>query len=141
MYPDGQEILVVDSDLARRERVVRILAQEGFSVTPTAEGLSALRAVGAKRFALAIAALRLPGSLDGPTTLRQARARQPGLKALFTDGSGALPERRNPDIDDFIASPFERHELLGCVFELLQRGDIGAGPDLRRRVRAELRVS
>src|SRR6185312_10379757 len=54
------------------------------------------------------------------TTVRQARARQPWLKALYTVDAGAPPERRDPDTDDFIAAPFERCELLGCVFELLQ---------------------
>ena len=26
------------------------------------------------------------------------------------------------DNDDFIAAPFNRRDLLGCIFELLQRG-------------------
>jgi DNA-binding response OmpR family regulator len=141
MYPEGQEILVVDDDRRRRESIARILADEGFAVTSAAEGLSALRAAGTKRFVLAIAAVRLPGTVDGPTTLRQARARQPWLKALYIDEYGALPARGNPDTDDFIAAPFERRELLGCVFELLQRGDARTTPDLVRRVRAELRAS
>ena len=140
MYPDGQEILVVVNDRERRERAARILADEGFTVTEATEGLAALRAVSTQRYALLVAAAQLPGLLDGPTTVRQARVRQPWLKALYIAELGHRPVRGNPDTDDVIAAPFERHELIGCTFELLQRN---AGPtaDLSRRARTELRAS
>jgi CheY-like chemotaxis protein len=140
MYPDGQEILVVVDDRERRERAVRILADEGFAVTAAAEGLAALRAVGTRRYALVVTAARLPGSLDGLTTVRQARTRQPWLKALFIEDRAHRPVRGNPETDDVIAAPFERHELLGCTFELLHRGTAEIA-DLSRRARTELRVS
>jgi CheY-like chemotaxis protein len=140
MYPEGHEILVVIDDSVRRERVTRILADEGFAVSAAAEGLAALRAVGSQRYALIIAAAQLPGSLDGATTVRQARARQPWLKALFVDDSHGRREQTNRDADDFIAVPFERHELIGCTFELLQRGKDEAA-DLSRRVRTTLWAS
>jgi CheY-like chemotaxis protein len=140
MYPEGQEILVVVDDCERRERIVRLLADEGFAVTAAAEGLAALRAASARRYAMIVAASHLPGSLDGPTTVRQARNRQPWLKVLYIAESGRRPERGNLDTDDVIAAPFERHELIGCTFELLQRG-AAATADLARSVRTELRVS
>lgn len=140
MYPEGQEILVVIDDRQRREQVARILGDEGFAITAAAEGLAALRATGAQHFAMIVAAARLPGSLDGPTTVRQARARQPWLKALFIDDASIRHERGNPDTDDFIAAPFESHELIGCTFELLHRVTAEAR-DLSRRLRTELRAS
>jgi len=141
MYPDGQEILVVIHEPERRERIVRILADEGFAVTEAAEGLSALRAAGERRFSLVVASLHLPGSLDGVTTVRRARARQPWLKALFTADAATRPPRGDPEIEDFIAAPFERRELIGCTFELLQRGALAETADLARRIRTELRAS
>ena len=73
MYPDGQEILVVDDNSERRERIARILADEGFAVTAAAEGLTALRAAGTRCFSLAIAAVRLPGSVTArPRCVRRA---------------------------------------------------------------------
>jgi len=140
MFADGRQILIVDDDLARRRRIAQLLAAEDFSVTAVAEGLAALRAIAQRRFALIIAALDLPGSLDGLTTVRQARARQPWLRALFTGDYGLRPSWDNPDTDDFIAAPFERWELLGGVFELLQRSPTPAEADLARRVRAQLRA-
>ena len=71
MYPEGQDILVVHNDPARRALIERILRQEGFQVTAASEGFGALRAAGAQRFALIVAAVELPGSLDGMTTVRQ----------------------------------------------------------------------
>lgn len=139
MYPEGQEILVVVDDREKRERIVRILGDEGFAVTAAGEGLAALRAVGVRRFAMAVTAARLPGSLDGATTIRQARAKQPWLKALFLDDSGLRRDRGNPETDDFITAPFERHELIGCTFELLQRG-AAASRDLSLRARTDLRT-
>lgn len=121
MYPEGNEILVVDSEATRRQLCERVLAEEGFSVIAVAEGFSAIRAASRRRFALTIAALRLPGSIDGATTLHLIRVRQPSLKALFTDAVARRPSLPAGGCDDFIASPFNGRELLGCVFELLQR--------------------
>ena len=140
MFPEGQEILVVIDDAERRERVARIVADEGFAVTSAAEGLAALRAVGTHHYALVVAAPQLPGSLDGATTVRQARTRQPWLKTLYIVDANPLQHRGNPDIDDVITAPFERHELIGCIFELLQRSGIGTA-DLACRARTELRAS
>jgi two-component system phosphate regulon response regulator OmpR len=140
MYPEGQEILVVVVDRERRERVARLLANEGFAVTAAAEGLAALRAIGIRDYGMIVAAVRLPGALDGPTTVRQARTRQPWLKALYIADSGARPAQGDSDVDDTIAAPFEDHELIGCIFELLHRGAAEA-TDFRRRARIALRAS
>ena len=133
MYPEGNQILVIDSDSRRRGQSQETLAGEGFAVTAVPEGFSAIRAVEGERFAVVIAAVNLPGSLDGPTTVRQLRDRQPWLKALFIgdlDGRVWRPER---DCDDFIPMPFYQRDLLGCVFEVLQRD---TGIDRQDRSRA-----
>jgi DNA-binding response OmpR family regulator len=141
MYPAGQHILVVENDDDTRSLIERILGEEGFAVTAVTEGLGALRAVQRQSFALVVAALDLPGTLDGLATVRQARARQPALRALFT--ADFTPRKRcdNPDSDDFIAMPFHRRELLGCVFELLQRNPVPGAADLARRCRIDRRAS
>jgi len=132
MYPDGQEILIIDDDARRRELSTRVLSEAGFAVTAVSEGFSAIRAAGSRRVALAIVAVELPGVLDGPSTVRQIRTRQTWLKTLFTGDVARRQWRRNSDCDDFIAAPFDRRDLLGCVFELLQR-DVGDGHARRNR--------
>jgi CheY-like chemotaxis protein len=141
MFQDGRAILVVDNLPERRARVACILADEGFAVTPAGEGLSALRALAAQRYSLIIASAGLPGSLDGAATVRRARQRQPWLKALFIAEAAGWQARGNPDTDDVIAAPFERWEVLGCTFELLQRQTLPEATDLARSIRAERRVS
>jgi DNA-binding response OmpR family regulator len=136
-----QHILVVDHEPARRESIERILVDDGFALTTATEGLSALRILQRQAFPLIVAALDLPGALDGLTTVRRARRRRPALRALFT--ADFLPARcwDNPDSDDFIAAPFHRRELLGCVLELLQRDNLPGAADLARRCRSERRAS
>jgi CheY-like chemotaxis protein len=131
MYPEGKEILVIDNDTPRRRLSERILIDEGFAVTAVPEGFSAIRAAERSQFALTIAAVNLAGSLDGRTTVRQLRVRQPWLKALFTGDAALWPPRPDGDCDGFIPSPFHSRNLLGCVFELLQR-EVAQGQAGRR---------
>ena len=145
MYPNGHNILVADHDPARRRLIERVLSTEGFGVTAAAEGLGAIRAAGQKPFSLILAALDLPGTLDGAATVRQVRMRQPRLKALFT-GNGPLLQRRSPadfslgEFDDLIPAPFRRRELLGCVFELLQREFVPGADEFGRYSRTALQL-
>lgn len=123
MNPVEQQVLVLDADTAERTSIEQILAREGFQISAAADGPSALRQIAAKPFALVVAEIRLPGPLDGVTTVRLARAMRPRLKCLFTSAI-VLPRLWGDDeLDDFIAKPLDRRELLGCVFELLERGD------------------
>ena len=121
MYPQGKHILVIESETRRQHQAERLLAEEGFAVTAVSEGFSAIRVAAGCRFSLAVVAPDLPGMLDGVTTLRQIRMRQPWLRALFVGVAAARPQWLDPDCEDFIAAPMHRRDLLGCVFELLQR--------------------
>ena len=127
MNPEQREILIIDGDERARTLMEQTLAEQGFAVTAVGDGDSALRRIEAKPFALVVAEIRLPGSLDGMTTLQYARAQQPGLKCLFTSGFAPARPLNNLDLDDFIAKPFRRRELVGCVFELMQRDAVTGG--------------
>ena len=121
MNPAQREILVIDGDERARALMGQILAEQGFAVTAVGDGSTALRRIEAKPFALVVAEIRLPVPIDGMTTIRQARARRPGLKCLFTWGFAPAALWNNVELEDFIAKPFHRRDLVGCVFELLQR--------------------
>ncbi len=123
MPPEAQHDLVIDDDAERRQMIAAVLGREGFAVTVVAEGFSAIRVAGGQNYALALVAVALPGTLDGATTVGHIRARQPWLKALFTGDAAQRPRRSCGECDDFIAAPFHRRDLLGCVFELLQRAN------------------
>ena len=140
MYPGEQHILVVDHNPVRRQLIERVLKAEGLVVIAVAEGFSAIRAAGRQAFSLIVAALDLPGTLDGLETVRQARKLQPRLKALFI-GAGALaPRQAMGEFDDFIPAPFRRRELIGCVFELLQREFVPGADEFGRYSRTALQL-
>jgi DNA-binding response OmpR family regulator len=40
---------------------------------------------------------------------------------LFTSRFAPTPPWRHNEMDEFIAKPFHPRELLGCVFELIER--------------------
>jgi len=128
MNPEQREILVIDGDERARALIEQTLAEQGFAVTAVGDGASALRRMEAKPYALVVSEIRLPGSLDGMTTLRHARAEQPELKCLFTSRFAPARPWNNVELEDFIAKPFRRRELVGCVFELLHREAAGGGP-------------
>jgi two-component system response regulator MprA len=121
MNPVQHEILIIDGDEGTRNLIRQILAEQGFAVTSVGDGMAALRCIEEKSFGLVITETRLPGSLDGMMMMRLARAQRPGLRCLFTSGLAFSVTCSNAEIDDFIAKPFHRRELVGCVFELLQR--------------------
>jgi DNA-binding response OmpR family regulator len=128
MNPVQREILVIDGDERARALIEQTLAEQGFAVTAVGDGEAALRRIEAKPYALVVSEIRLPGSLDGMTTLRHARAEQPELKCLFTSRFAPGHPWNNVELEDFIAKPFRRRELVGCVFELLHRDGPGGGP-------------
>jgi DNA-binding response OmpR family regulator len=121
MRPAGQQLLLVDHEPARRAEVERVLHAEGFEVAAVGEGLAAIRATGQQRFALTVAALGLPGTLDGPVIAHQLRARQPGLKTLFIADAQERLHGPVRDCGDVVPWPCRPSELVGCVFEMLQR--------------------
>ena len=141
MSPQRQNILVAIADPTERSRVVALLAHEGFAATAVPEGLAAVRAAGVTRYALLIVAAQLPGLLDGAVTVRHARLRHTAAKALLIASNPAERRRcRITDADEIIAAPYQPHELIGCVYELLHRRG-NAAADFARRARTDRRVS
>jgi CheY-like chemotaxis protein len=121
----AREMLDVDGGTNERARIEQVLLREGFDVTAAADGPSALRQIEAKPFALVVSEIRLPGQLDGVTTMRLARTKRSRLKCL----SALVPIRLwgNDELDDLIAKPLDRREPLGCVFEIPECGALAEG--------------
>jgi len=113
-------ILVVDDDDAVRETIRSLLDDEGFNVTAAATGWAALDLSEVGEFDLAVVDILLGGEFDGLDLAQCIRARHPTLRCLFISGN-YHPVTEDPDRDDFVSKPFRGYELLGCVWELLQR--------------------
>ncbi len=113
-------VLVVEDEESIRTAIVEILNDEGFDVASTDSGWRALDIVEAKKFDLMVTDIGLPDGLNGIELAQCARTRRPALKCLFI--SGQRPEFvDDPERDDFVGKPFRQRELLGCIWELLQR--------------------
>jgi len=120
MLEHPPSILVVEDDEWVRDAVVQVLRECGFDVRAAASGWIALRMIKRKKFDLLVADVGLPNGLDGVELAQCARISHPMLKCLFISGRRrAITD--DPDRDDFVGKPFRDRELLGCVWELLQR--------------------
>jgi two-component system, OmpR family, response regulator len=120
MNKPSASILVVEDDPAVSEVIVDTLRDAGLDVRATVSGWTALRMIRRRSFDLLVADIGLPDGLDGFELVQCARLTRPTLKCLFISGGGQMV-MDDPERDDFVGKPFRHRELLGCVWELLQR--------------------
>lgn len=121
VWDNAPRVLVVEDEPGARRIIDLILTKAGLEVMSAESGSEALALLDQYAFDLLIIDVGLPGNLNGREVLRLARVRQPLLKSLIISGD-ALPSRNDdPQLTDFIAKPFDRRQLVGCVFELLGR--------------------
>jgi diguanylate cyclase (GGDEF)-like protein len=118
-------ILVVDDDPAARQLLSDLLEGEGYAVTTTPDGLSALAAVERAVPAVIISDVSMPG-MDGFELVRELRARTASADVpILLLSAIAQPTRRVTGLDlgadDFVAKPVDLDELLARIRALLRR--------------------
>ncbi|HJU16679.1 MAG TPA: PAS domain S-box protein [Stellaceae bacterium] len=109
-------LLVVDDDADVRDIAVQMLRQAGYAVTEAESGHAALEALArGETYDLFVVDMIMPG-LNGVEAVRRARARWPGLKALFMTGyaDAALRADLN-ETGPLIKKPFRLAELAAAV--------------------------
>ena len=141
----GGRILVVDDDAAVRTVSAEMLRQIGYGVAEAASGQVALDALArGEVYDLMIVDIAMPG-LNGIETVRRARERWPGLRALYVTGyaSAAATGLETGD-DPIIRKPFRLAELTAEVNRALERNRyagsrnvvaLGSGSRKRRKAR------
>jgi DNA-binding NtrC family response regulator len=120
IWPPPPHLLIIDDEEEIRTLLREWLTKDGFRVTEAADAHSALALLASNKYDLLITDLRLRGDMDGAELVNRAREREPELRSLFISGRGH-PQSENPDYDDFMAKPFDRVQVIGCVWELLYR--------------------
>jgi len=99
-------VLIVDDDPVTQEIVVAVFADADFVISTASNAQVALDKLERDDFDLMVTDMVQPGGLDGLELVKYARIRHPSLKSLFISG-GAGPIQDDPDLDDFVGSPFE----------------------------------
>jgi DNA-binding response OmpR family regulator len=119
-------LLVVEDERKMAELLRQGLAEDGHSVTVTADGPHGLAMAEAAAFDLIVLDVMLPG-LDGFQIARRFRAgrnQTPILMLTARDAPGDVVEGLNLGADDYLTKPFSFEVLLARVRALGRRGPI-----------------
>jgi two-component system cell cycle sensor histidine kinase/response regulator CckA len=112
-------ILLVEDEDAVRNFGARALRSRGYTVIEAQSGIDALDQVGDRidDIDLVVSDVVMP-EMDGPTLLKELRARNPELKVIFVSGYAEEAFRKNlPDGQqfDFLPKPFGLKQLVETV--------------------------
>jgi PAS domain S-box-containing protein len=125
----GREtILLCEDDANVRAYSVEVLRDLGYHVLPVQDGPAALAAMeeAGGRIDLLFTDVVLPGGMTGADLASAARARQPGLRTLFTSGyaRNAIVHhgRLDPGVD-LLPKPFSYRDLAAKIREVLDRAE------------------
>ena len=115
-------ILVVEDDREIRTMVSRFLSKNGCRVTVAEDARSMDRALGTARIDLVVLDIMLPGE-DGLSICRRLRATST-LPVIMLTAAGDPVARvvgLEMGADDYVAKPFNPHELLARIKAVLRR--------------------
>lgn len=128
----GKRILIVDDEAPMRHLLSKQLKRAGFDPTTAADGEAALAAAtgllnGAPTFDAVVLDVVMPG-MDGFEVCRRLKAnpRTDGIPVIFLSASCSGEFRRRAfsvGAADFLAKPFQTHELPVYIQATLRRGD------------------
>ena len=116
----GLQVLIVDDTPVNLEVAARLLAREGANVRTASGGDQALAMLQGPAWPdLLLLDVQMPG-MDGLDLARRIRAEPGGERlAILALSAGTLPVQREAareaGMDDFIAKPFELHEMVASI--------------------------
>jgi two-component system, cell cycle sensor histidine kinase and response regulator CckA len=121
----GTVLLVEDEDAVRLFGA-RALRNKGYKVLEARSGEAALEIIGncGEPIDLLITDVVMP-RMDGPTLIKEVRARQPNMKVIFISGYAEDNFRRRLDENaeiHFLPKPFSLKQLAGKVKEVMREG-------------------
>lgn len=116
------EILIVDDDREVRDLLSRFLSNNGCRTLAVRDGKEMRRLLADRRIDLIVLDLMLPGE-DGLTLCRDLRSRS-AIPVIMLTAKGAQTDRivgLEMGADDYLAKPFDPHELLARIKAVLRR--------------------
>jgi two-component system response regulator AtoC len=115
-------ILIVEDEHALRQPIVKMLRNEGFSVTEADDGTEALEVIRSQTTPvdLLLLDIALPG-VSSREVLAEARRLFPGIPVIVTSAfgreqAGALLAA---DIDHFVQKPYQFRHILDAIREVV----------------------
>lgn len=118
----AQHLLVVDDDTEIRHLVARFLRNSGFRVTTARDGLEMRQILQGASIDLVVLDVMLPGA-NGFDLCRELR-RSSSIPIIMLTARGSDTDRivgLEIGADDYLAKPFNPHELLARVNAVLRR--------------------
>jgi two-component system cell cycle sensor histidine kinase/response regulator CckA len=117
-------ILLVEDETTVRAVAERALTRHGYTVFSAENGEAALEILAREgHFDLMISDVVMP-TMDGPTTVREARKTHPDLPILFISGYAEEQLRKSIDLDrvSFLAKPFSVQKLAEAARDTIAKG-------------------
>jgi two-component system cell cycle sensor histidine kinase/response regulator CckA len=117
-------ILLVEDEAMVRAVAERALTRHGYTVLTAENGEAALEVLDrGEHVDLMISDVVMP-TMDGPTTVREARKTRPDLPILFISGYAEEQLRKSIDLERvaFLAKPFSVQKLAEAARDALQGG-------------------
>ena len=115
-------ILLVEDEEGLRALNARGLSSRGYTVLEAGNGVEALEVLAEKGHVdLVVSDVVMP-EMDGPTLLRELRARDPNVKIIFVSGYAEEAFAKNLPTNEqyaFLAKPFTLKQLVAIVKETL----------------------
>jgi DNA-binding response OmpR family regulator len=119
------KILVVEDEKRMAQALRRGLEEERYSVTTTADGVSALELAGRDHFDLILLDLMLPG-IDGFEVTRRLRGAELSVPILMLTARDTVPDMvkgLDNGADDYMTKPFPFEVLLARIRAIERRRD------------------
>jgi len=110
-----ETIVVVDDEPAARTAVARLLQERGYTVYALTGGQEAIDFASNTPFDVLLTDFRMPGGLDGLTTVRAVRRINPQVVAIIMTGHSSVDlaiESLKLGVHGFVVKPFTAFELI-----------------------------
>ena len=126
-----KKIVVVEDNDLLRENICEILESEGYLAFPAINGKEGLNTINSQEPDLIISDVNMP-VMDGLVLLKTLRSSEKhrAIPFIFLTVRNSMAELRlgmNQGADDYLAKPFDMHQLLSSVNTRLRRSEQSSG--------------
>ena len=120
-------ILVVDDEIPARNAVTRLLQERGYTVHAVGSGQEAINFASHTPFDVLLTDFRMPGGLDGLTTVRATRLINPQVVAIIMTGHSSIElavQSLNLGVHGFVIKPFTAFELTHTIEQTISQQNL-----------------